>query len=101
MTAARTVPEIIAAVEAAAELPDGALVDMKRRTHDVSLARHVACYVAKRETHLSFKKIAMAFGSNDHKLILWGFNHIAIHVAKHDDAVVALINEVAPNLGVR
>ena len=98
MTAARTVDAIIDAVERAAELPDGALREMHRRTHDVSLARHVACYIGRRETRLSLKKIARSFGSDDHKLTLHGFGKASSGLAQNDPAVVKLIRAVAPEL---
>jgi len=79
----RTIPEIILAAEKAVEIPLGRTFDMQCRTHEVSLARHVAVYVAKKETFFSFAKIAEAFGSYDHKFAMNGFNRVSKDLANN------------------
>ena len=90
---ARGANEIIAAVEQLAGLPAGILKDKKNRTHDVSLARHVACYVIRKETAMSFERIARAFGNSDHKFVIWGFNRVSIALIQHEPLVTALYHK--------
>ena len=97
----RTVSEIIAAAECVLGLPRGACAERERRTHDVSLARHLAYYIARRETRLSFARIAQETGALDHKAILYGFNRISCALAERDDGVIDLVRKIAPELARR
>lgn len=99
---ARTVDKIIDDVEAAAGLPMGAIRDHTRRTRDVSLARHVVFYLARRETKLSYAKIGLQCGFGDHKAVLYGFNRISLAVARggggDEPRIRLLIMKVAPGM---
>ena len=98
----RTVEKIIDDVEAAIGVPAGTLRDSTCRTREVSLARHVAYYVARRETKLSFAKIALAAGARDHKAVLYGFNRVSIAVSRgaggDEPRTRLLIMKVAPGM---
>lgn len=48
-----------------------------RRNRDVTLARHVAMYVAKRTTPHSFTTIARHFGGRDHTTVIHAIDKIA------------------------
>lgn len=74
----RTIDQIIAAVAEASGVAEAVIRDLGQRTHDISLARHVAMYVARIETHQSFQKIARAFGTDDHTLTMHGFNRVSV-----------------------
>ncbi len=73
----RTIDQIIAAAAEASGVAEAVIRDLDQRTHDISLARHVAMYVARIETHQSFQKIARAFGTDDHTLTMHGFNRVS------------------------
>lgn len=77
----RTLEQIVDAVERAVGLPKNATLDPDRRTRDVSLARHVIFYLARKETKLSFVSIAAHFHF-DHKSVMYGFNRVSCELAK-------------------
>jgi chromosomal replication initiation ATPase DnaA len=91
----RSIDQIIAAVEAAARVPQGSTRDTSCRVYEISLARHIACYIARKETHLSFKRIATAFGTDDHKIGLYAFNKISIALLNRDPHVIRVVNEAS------
>lgn len=98
----RTIAEIVAAAEAEMKLPPGLVADaLRHRTHEVCLARHVAYYVARKETRWSFALIAEAIlGRKDHKAVMHGFNRVSVALKTGDREVVELVNAVAPDLEV-
>ena len=87
----RSIDQIIADTEAAACLPSGITKDMRCRTFDVSLARNIACYIARVETHRSFNAIAAAYGDRDHKMALNGFNRISVALRNKDHDITRLV----------
>jgi chromosomal replication initiation ATPase DnaA len=92
----RSIEEIITFVETVAEFAPGTICDTTQRTHEVSLWRHIVFYVARRETHLSFKRIASATKVSDHKSILYGFNRIAVGVTQRNDEIVGILQAAFP-----
>ncbi len=52
------------------------VLDLRSRRRAHSRPRHVAMYLAKRLTELSFPAIGRAIGGRDHTGIMWGFRRI-------------------------
>lgn len=96
MTTPRSLLSIVAEVEKAAGLPFGVIEDLSLRTGDVSMARHVAYYVGRRETRLSFQRIADEIGSGDHRGIMYGFNRVSCALADGQQWAIGLVGKVAP-----
>jgi chromosomal replication initiator protein len=47
-----------------------------KKTHKFSYPRHLAMYLSRELTGLSFKEIARAFGNKDHSTIIYAVNRI-------------------------
>lgn len=71
-------------------LPKGALRSTSL-TRDVSLGRHIYCYLARKETKLAFKVISLGIGLKDHKSAIYGFNRISIGMCTGDVEILTAI----------
>lgn len=57
----------------------------KRRTKEIVRARHVAIYLAREETDLSFPAIGEALGGRNHSTVVHGYQKIADEIESDDD----------------
>jgi chromosomal replication initiation ATPase DnaA len=89
-----TIHEIIAAVEKASGLPPGVAKDTSNRTDYIKLARYAAFYIARKKTHLGFRKIAQEFGTTDHAIALRAFNRISTGLRAGEPGVVAFMRRL-------
>lgn len=86
----RSVEQIILATAKAAGISPVVMRQMTCRTADVSLARAIAVYIAKKETKLGFRMLAEMFGYFDHKGALHAFNKASCKLAAGDVQALAL-----------
>ena len=52
----------------------------KTKTASVANARHIAIYLIRKETNMSFKDIGKIFGGRDHTTIMSSFEKIQINI---------------------
>lgn len=90
MSEPRTIEQIIEDVAKAAGISFAVIYQPFCRTPEISLARHVAVYMAKKETKLSFKYIARKIGFADHKGAINAFNRVSCDLAARREATVKL-----------
>jgi chromosomal replication initiator protein len=74
-------------LEAAATYHQLSMDDLisKRRTREVTRARHVAIYLAREETDASLPQIGEALGGRNHSTVLHGYQKIADEIEADDD----------------
>jgi chromosomal replication initiator protein len=86
-------------LEAAATYHQLSMDDLisKRRTREVTRARHVAIYLAREETDASLPQIGEALGGRNHSTVLHGYQKIADEI-EADDGLREEINAIRRQL---
>jgi chromosomal replication initiator protein len=79
-----TVAEIIESVAQAHNLRVADLIS-KKRTRTLTDPRHIAMFVARKLTGLSFPELGREFGGRDHSTIQHGVHKVEEHIAKDPD----------------
>lgn len=90
-TEPRSVEQIIEDVAHAASISFMRIYEMNERSYEISLARHVAVYIARKEAKLGFRRIAQVIGFSDHKGAFHAFNRVSYDIARGDEATRALV----------
>ena len=79
-----TVPAIIEAVARFHALRSADIVGTKR-TRALTRPRHIAMYMARKHTQLSFPELGREFGGRDHSTIQHGFRKVAAELKENAD----------------
>lgn len=87
----RSVEQIIEDVARAASISFTRIYEMNERSAEITLARHVAAYIARKETKLGFRRIAQIIGFSDHKGAVHAFNRVSCDIASGNEAIRALV----------
>ena len=91
-----SIPEVIGAVAVAFGIPPVRLAD-RYRGHEVSLARHVAMYVAREVTGRTLTEIGQAF-RRKHSTISYGIKRVTVQ-KKRDPGLERLVERLIRRLG--
>ncbi len=97
-----TIEEVVNATSSFLRIPLDMITDTKSRTFDVTNARHLAVYIARKLTFKSFEQIADIIykDSGNHKSVIAAFNKISILVRENDAQVKMQINGIKGELGL-
>ncbi len=79
-----TVPSIIEAVARYHSLRSADIVG-KKRTRTLTVPRHIAMYLARKHTRLSFPELGREFGGRDHSTIQHGFRKVRDELNENAD----------------
>jgi len=60
------------------------VLESRKRSKDVALARHVAMYLLREELHYSFPRIGEMLGGRDHTTVMYGCEKIAVMIEEDD-----------------
>ena len=80
------IDKIIATVEGVTDTPIGIL-----STYDATLARDVACYVARMDGPIPFAEIVRMMRYHDHSEALKGFNRVSLALIRCDPHIGQLV----------
>lgn len=85
--------DIIRAIEAAIHVPRGDLVSSRKAAHVVR-CRHIAMWIARRASAMSFPQIGRMLGGRDHSTIMHGVNKVQRNFVEFEADVIAVCREL-------
>ena len=71
-----------------------------KQTKDISMARHVAIYIARETTQLSLQNIGKEFGDRDHSTVHYSINRIEREI-KRNSTLKSTVDEIIKNLNTK